>query len=102
MKRLTRGMSLRARVVLLVVASLVPLLGFRLSQQYRGYQQALERSGERTLDLARSMALVIESELERQISVLQTLVMSQRLQDGDLAGFRTLVEDLVAQQLPGS
>jgi hypothetical protein len=51
--RAAPGLSLRARLLLLVVAGVLPLLGFSLGSQYLQYRDAAAVAGEQTLDIAR-------------------------------------------------
>jgi hypothetical protein len=55
--RAAPALSLRARLLLLVVASVMPLLAFSLVSQYLQYRQAVAATGQQTLELARSMTL---------------------------------------------
>ncbi len=100
--RVRHRLSLRWRLVLLVVALVVPLLAFSLGHQYLQYREAVATTGHQTLALARSMSLVVEQELQARIAALQALTVSSPLQGGDLAGFRAQAETVVAQQFPGA
>ena len=97
-----RRLSLRARLILLVVVCMVPLITFTLSRRYVDYEDAVASSGKQTLELARSMSLAVAEELQTRIATLQVLALSQRLRDGDLAAFRDQAEAVVAEQFPGS
>jgi two-component system sensor kinase FixL len=97
-----RGLSLRARLFLLVTASLAPLLAFSLAVQYLDYRAARAAAGERALQLARSTMLVIEGELRTRIAALQVLARTRAMATGDLAALRVQAEAMVAQQFPGS
>ena len=95
-------LSLRARLMLLVVASVVPLVVYVLGRGYLDYRQDVANAGQKTLELTRSLAVAVEKELQARIGVLQVLALSQRLREGDLDGFRTFAEATVSQQFPGS
>ena len=97
-----RGVPLRYRLVLLVLVSVLPLLGLNLWRQYFQYRTGIEASGERTLTLARSMALLVDAELQVPIATLQALAASPALQRDDLAAFRKEAEAAVARQFPGT
>src|SRR6266851_2647313 len=97
-----RGLSLRWRLVLLVVAGVVPLLAFSLAHQYLEYREDVATTGRQTLAVARSMSLLVEQELQARIATLQTLTVSHALQAGDLDEFRAQAETVVAQQFPGA
>jgi PAS domain-containing protein len=96
------GLTLRSRLVLLVLAAVLPLLIFGLINQYIAYTAYRERTSEQTLALARALASAVEQELQVRIAALQTLALSPTLHTGDLQAFRHRAEDLVAQHLPGS
>ena len=97
-----RGLSLRARLILLVVASLVPLLGFSLGREYLEYEAELASTRQRTLVLARGMARTIEQEVDAYIAVLEAMAQATSLRVGDFDWFRARAEAVVAQQFPGS
>jgi signal transduction histidine kinase len=96
------GLSLRARVVLLAVAGIVPMLAFSLGSQYLQYREAVANAGHQALELARSLSVVVDQELHARIVALQVLSASRAVQDNDLVTFRARAETLVAQQFPGS
>lgn len=95
-------LSLRTRLVLLVVASVVPLLAFSLGQQYFEYQTELRQTGRERLALARSMSAGFERELQTGIAVLQVLAGSATLRTGDMETFRTELDAVAARSFPGS
>jgi len=97
-----RGTSLRLRLALLAVAGIVPLLAFSLGTQFLAYQDKVATTGQQTLDLARSMSLSVEQELQQRIAVLQTLTGARSLRAGDLDVFRSQAEAVLAQQFPGT
>jgi signal transduction histidine kinase len=93
---------LRARLLLLAVASMVPLLGFSLGSQYLQYRDAVAAAGRQTLELARSMSLVVDQELRSRMVALQVLAVSPTLRGDDIATFRAQAQAVIAQQFPGS
>jgi PAS domain S-box-containing protein len=97
-----RGLSLRLRLILLVVAGVIPLLVFILGYQYVEYLRDVDTTGLRTLALARSMALLVDEELQSRIEALQELATSRALLEPDLARFRLKTEEVIAQQFPGA
>ena len=92
-----RSLSLRARLVLLVVASIVPLTAFTLARRYFDYQEAVESAGQKTLALTRSLSIAVEKDLQTRIAALQVLALSGALRDGDINAFRAQVEAVVGQ-----
>jgi signal transduction histidine kinase/CheY-like chemotaxis protein len=95
-------LSLRARLMLLVVASVVPLVAFTLVRGYLDYQDALASAGRKTQELARSLALGVEKQQQARIAVLEVLALSNALRRGDFEIFRARADAVVAKQFPGS
>ena len=93
-----RSASLRSRLILLVAAITVPLLGFGLLSTYLEYQADRARVSRQELDLARSMAQSVGNELQSAIAALQALSLAQPLQAGDFERFRAVAEAFLAQQ----
>ena len=87
-RRGIKRLSLRARLLLLVVATILPLTGFTLARRYFDYREAVENAGRKTLDLSRGLALSIEKDLQARIAVLQVLARSRALAEGNLEVFR--------------
>ncbi|MBV8923588.1 ATP-binding protein [Bradyrhizobium sp.] len=94
--------SLRARLMMLVIASVVPLVAFTLARGYLDYHNAVTDAGRKTLELAHSLALSIEKQQQARIAVLEVLAMSNALRRGDLDVFRARADAVVAKQFPGS
>ena len=95
-------LSLRARLMMLVVASVVPLIAFTLVRGYLDYQDAVIGAGRKTLELVRGLALAVEKQQQERIAVLQVLAQSDELRRGDLEAFRARAEGVVAELFPGS
>ena len=95
-------LSLRARLMVLVLAGIVPLLAFDLGRQYLDYRAASESMGEHMLELARSLSRAVEQELNIRITALGVLALSPALASGDIAAFRETAEAATAaENLPG-
>ncbi len=97
-----RSASLRSRLILLVAAITVPLLGFGLLSTYLEYRADRARVSRQELDLARSMAQSVGDELQSAIAALQALSLEQPLQAGDFERFRAVAEAFLAQQANSS
>ncbi len=97
-----RRLSLRARLVVLVVASLVPLILFTLGRRYVDYQDSISASGQQTLALTRTVGLAVENELSARVAALRSLALSRPLREGNLAVFRVQAETVIAEQFPVS
>ena len=100
--RLFAGLSLRARLFVLVFASVMPLLLFSMVTEYLGYRTDLDRLSQRASTLARATGLLIEQMLLTRIAALEALARSRALHDGDVEAFRTEAATMVAQQFPGA
>src|SRR5690606_21117401 len=80
-------MRIRSRLLLLVLAMLIPAFltaGLGIAYVYHT-AQADHRNTMR--EIARAMALVLDKELGRRVAVLDTLGQSKALDDGDLGTF---------------
>src|SRR5262245_7182346 len=86
----SRGVStvpLRRRLLLLVVAGILPVAtmsGLGLWALERQQSTQIERVG---LELARALALAVDAELRGTISVLESLATAATLDQGDAGGF---------------
>jgi signal transduction histidine kinase len=94
--------SLRARLVLLVIVTMSPLLLLGLVVQYTQYVGDKEVANERTLELAQSVALQVGRELEADVRALQVLAKTGRLRRGAFEEFRYLAEAAVSDHLEGA
>src|SRR5438552_9603032 len=95
--------SLRMRLMMLVVVSVIPLVVFTLVRGYLDYQDAVTGAGIKTLELARSLSLTVEKDLQARIAVLRVLALSAPLRDSDdIDSFRAHAEAVVTEQFPGS
>ena len=94
--------SLRARLMMLVIASVVPLVAFTLVRGYLDYQKAVADAGRKTLELAHSLALSVEKQQQARIAVLEVLALSNALRRGDFEIFRARADTVVAKEFPGS
>jgi len=79
--------SLRTRLLLLVFASVVPLVGLGLVREYGQYQTERDSVYMGLLTVARGVAVAVDRDLLLRTAALETLAMSPALQAGDLAGF---------------
>ncbi|MBP2312585.1 response regulator [Azospirillum soli] len=81
------GLSLRAGLVLLVMAALLPVLafaGWTVIRMAEAQRATIERSGQ---DLARTMAVAIDRELTSMVTALQVLTNSHHIATDDFAAF---------------
>jgi signal transduction histidine kinase len=87
---------------LLVLVTLAPLLALGLAVQYAEYENDKSVASERTLDLARSVALQVSRELEADMRALQVLAKAGRLRRGAIEAFRELAESALTDRLEGA
>ncbi|MGE3647123.1 MAG: ATP-binding protein [Reyranellaceae bacterium] len=97
-----RRLPLQLRLILLVLACTIPLLGLGLAREYWGYRQTVDKTGEEKLQLARSLAISVDGALQRYITALEMLAETKRLREGDLDGFRKLADEVVRERFPGA
>ncbi|MFL5316444.1 MAG: sensor histidine kinase, partial [Microvirga sp.] len=97
-----RSLSLRKRLALLVVISVLPVVAFAAADAYLNYRDDRARGAERTLEVARGMSLVVERELQSAIAGLQGLAVSRALRGGDLPAFREQAERFLTALPPGA
>ena len=95
-------LSLRMRLALLVLVCVLPLLALNLANIQASYQQERERAGRQALDLARSLALVVEGELRMRLTMLEVLSLTGAARSGDIGALRGTADAVVARQAPGT
>jgi PAS domain S-box-containing protein len=101
-RRRLYDLSLRARLLLLVVVSVVPLVGMGVLREYWAYKVERERVYENLRTTARGTAVSVERDLQLHVSALEALATSPALQSGDLNEFDRQAEAFLARQPPGA
>lgn len=94
--------SLRARLLLLVAACIVPLVCLGIVRETVNFQAQRDRVYDGLLTIARGTAIAVERDLLLRISALETLAMSPALQAGDLDQFSAQAEAFLTRQPEGS
>ena len=79
--------SLRAYLVMLVVAIVLPLVVFALMQEVRNAQHRRHSIDAGLLSTARAVAVVLEQELQGSISALTALAATREMEANDLEAF---------------
>jgi len=79
--------SFRERIVLVVAAAVLPLAIMSAVALYAGYQHQQEQAERSGLDLARAVAVAVDGELRRVISVLQVLDDALEVENENLPAF---------------
>ena len=93
-----RTFSLRSHILLLVLGTVVPALvvaAFLVRRVVDDNRQAVES---RLIDSARAASTIVDAELVGTVRALQGLAESDRLAEGDLAGFYAQAKRLSATQ----
>jgi PAS domain S-box-containing protein len=100
--RRRHNISLRSRLLLLVVASVLPLICLGIVRETLDYNADRNRVYERLMTIADGMAVSVERDLELRVSALETLALSPALQANDLDQFDKQAEAFLAHQPPGT
>lgn len=101
-QRWPRRLPLRSRLLLLVVASVVPLIGFSVAREYVDYQAERQTIYDGLRTIARGTAVAVERDLQLRIASLETLALSPALSRNDLSEFDQQAEIYFARLPPGS
>ncbi|MEA2740773.1 MAG: hypothetical protein QOH05_4080, partial [Acetobacteraceae bacterium] len=100
--RRRHNLSLRARLLLLVLASVLPLVCIGVVREYLDYKADQQRVYDGLLSLARGTAVSVERDLQLRVSGLEALATSPALRTGDLDAFDNQAQAFLARQPPGS
>src|SRR5689334_6381460 len=100
-RRRRHTLSLRSRLLLLVVASVVPLIGLGLFREYWNYRAQRQQIYESLQTTARGLAVAVERDIESRIMALEALATSPILRSGDLAQFDSQAEAFLGHQPSG-
>ena len=87
--------SIRARLIWLVIAVIAPALAFALFATYSVYKAQSHQIDQGMYETARGVALAVERELERYGAIVTTLAASPTLVSGDLRTFHTRLQQTV-------
>jgi PAS domain S-box-containing protein len=93
---------LRARLFLLVLASVVPLVAMGLVREYLQYVAERNAVYDGLLTAARGAAVAVERDLQLRTASLETLATSPALNGNDLTQFDTEATAFLARMPPGS
>jgi PAS domain S-box-containing protein len=97
-----RDLSLRARLFLLVLASVVPLTCMGLVMEYLDYRAGRQEVYAGLLQTARGMSVAVERDLQVRLSSLEALATSPALQTGDWSAFDAQANAFLKRQSPGT
>ncbi len=95
-------MSLRTRLLLLVIASVVPLVGLGVVREYGQYRAERDNVYQGLLTVARGVAVAVDRDLLLRTAALETLAMSPALQSDDLTGFDAQARLFLERQPEGA
>ncbi|MDX5434197.1 MAG: cache domain-containing protein, partial [Halomonas sp.] len=80
-------MSIRSRLVWLVIAIIAPAMAFALFGTYSVYRTQSEKIDQGMTEVARAIALAVDRELDRYAAIVTTLAASPTLLEGDLRSY---------------
>ncbi len=92
------NLSLRTRLMLLVFASVVPLVCMGVVREALDYREDRNRTYDGLLTIANGTAIAIERDLQLRVTALETLAMSPALQEGDLDAFGKAAKAFLLRQ----
>jgi PAS domain S-box-containing protein len=87
------GLSIQARLVLLVLVSIAPVVAFGALMGYRYIEAQRAELQLEARERAQSLAAGVDRELDGMVATLELLALSPALQKGDLATFHALITD---------
>ena len=96
------GQSLRGRLFLLILASVVPLVCIGAVREYFDFTADRAAVFTGLLGSARGIAVAVERDLQLRVSSLETLAMSPALQDTDLHAFDQQAAAFLGRLPPGT
>ncbi|MFL5252936.1 MAG: PAS domain S-box protein [Rhodopila sp.] len=91
-------LSLRTRLLLLVVASTVPLIALGLKREYADYKAERDDIYQSLLTTARGVAVAVERDLLLRTAALESLAISPALQAGAFDSFEAQARLFLARQ----
>ena len=97
LNRAARGLSIRQRLTLIVLAVAIPLLALSAAIVWRLDQRERETRRDAIMYASRSILSAVDAQLDKYIAAAQTLARSPMLERDDLAAFR----DVAERALPG-
>jgi|GEM_PF-1917453 len=92
-------MRLRPRLVLLILATMLPLLGYSAITQFIRYRNAEQRAA---IGEAGSVARAVQQSVNSRLVALRVLALAPELQRGDFVAFQKAADALIANELPGA
>src|SRR3546814_1479441 len=92
-------MRLRSRLVLLILATMVPLLAFSAATQYHRYRAAEQRAASEQVE---NKARAVHQAVQARLLALRVLALEPQLQTGDFAGVHRTAQALIRNELPGA
>ena len=93
--------SLPARLALLVAGTTLPLIIFAAGIVFNNYEQDRTDATQRVFETARSIRLVLDSEVQRMTGALQVLALTNALRDRNFNAFRRIAQGFLDQYAEG-
>ncbi|HET6184504.1 MAG TPA: ATP-binding protein [Acetobacteraceae bacterium] len=97
-----RSWSIRAWLILLVLATIAPLAAYGLLSVVRSYAAQREQLVASTASLARELGSVVERALDQQMVGVEALAGDPALADGDLGRFAPTAAHYLSEIAPGA
>jgi signal transduction histidine kinase/ActR/RegA family two-component response regulator len=94
----TGALTIRAHLLLLALAAMVPILAFAVAVSFVLVQQNRDEMRNATMDRARAMLTAVDAELRGSIKTLEGLATTKALETGDLEAFHAVAVRVVASQ----
>ncbi|HYZ22615.1 MAG TPA: PAS domain S-box protein [Rhodopila sp.] len=101
-RRWRHRLTLRARLILLALACILPLVVLGSIREYLDYRAEQQRTYDDLLATAATVAASVERELQLDIRALETLAISKPLQNGDFEAFMPEAQAFLARLPPGT
>lgn len=95
-------MSIRWRLIFLVVATLLPLAGFSAFLMHEALESQRAAAERHASDTARALSIALDRDLWSRIAAMRTLASSPSLLAGDFAALRAQALQILAHQPEGS
>lgn len=95
------GRSLRWRLTLLVLGTMLPLIVFSAGIVYLSYEQDKAEANDRVRQVTRGVMAAVDRELQSLTAALEVLALSQPLERGDFETFRAHAVRFLERFPPG-
>ena len=91
-------MKVRSHLLLLILASLIPVLVFSGVMSVLFHRESRSATERGLVETARALSLAVDAEAYKSTSVLRALAAAEQLETGDLSGFHRLAQTVLHTQ----